>query len=111
VPGLETTLPLLLTAVAEGRLSLERLVALTHEGPARVFGLPSQPDTWVEVDTEVRHVLGHEALHTKCGWTPFEGMQVQGRVKRVILRDQIAFEEGEICVAPGYGQIVAPSGY
>ena len=54
VPGLETMLPLLLTAVAEGRLSLERLVELTHDAPRRIFGLPAQPDTWVEVDPEAR---------------------------------------------------------
>ena len=74
VPGLETMLPLLLTAVAEGRLDLERLVELTHDAPRRIFGLPRQPDTWVEVDPGGRYILGHEGLHTKCGWTPFAGI-------------------------------------
>jgi dihydroorotase len=108
VPGLETMLPLLLTAVAEGRLTLERLVELTHDGPKRVFGLPDQPETWVEVDPSARHTLSHDNLHTKCGWTPFEGLTVQGQVQRVVLRGQTAFEGGRIRVEPGFGRAVRP---
>jgi carbamoyl-phosphate synthase/aspartate carbamoyltransferase/dihydroorotase len=109
VPGLETMLPLMLTAVAEGRLTLERLVELSHQAPRRIFDLPAQPGTSVEVDPEARFTVTHENLHTKCAWTPFDGMQLQGRVRRVVLRGQVAFEDGEIRVAPGYGQVVAPS--
>jgi dihydroorotase len=109
VPGLETMLPLLLTAVGEGRLTLERLVELTHQAPRRIFGLPAQPDTWVEVDPEARTTISHEGLHTKCGWTPFEGMPVRGRVRRVVLRGQTAFEDGEIRVQPGFGRVIEPA--
>ena len=86
VRGLETTLPLLLTATAEGRLTLDRLVELTHEAPRRIYDLPAQPDTHVEVDPVARYTLSHATQHTKCGWTPFEGASVQGRVRRVVLR-------------------------
>jgi dihydroorotase len=105
VPGLETMLPLLLTAVADGRLTLDRLVELTHHAPRRIFGLPAQPDTWVEVD-QVRTILGDEGLHTKCGWTPFAGMAAQGRVRRVVLRGRTAFEDGKILVQSGFGRVV-----
>jgi carbamoyl-phosphate synthase/aspartate carbamoyltransferase/dihydroorotase len=108
VPGLETLLPLLLTAVAEGRLTLERMVELTHTAPRRIFGLPVQPDTWVDVDPEARMVLGGRGLHTKCGWTPFEGMKVRGRVERVVMRNQTVFEGGQILVEPGFGRVLAP---
>ncbi len=108
VPGLETMLPLMLTAVAEGRLTVERLVELAHEAPRRIFGLPVQPETWVEVDVAARHTLADEGLHTRCGWTPFQGMAVQGRVRRVVLRGQIAFEDGEIGVEPGSGKAIRP---
>ncbi|HUT17886.1 MAG TPA: amidohydrolase family protein [Anaerolineae bacterium] len=86
VPGLETMLPLLLTAVHEGRLSLERVVELLYEGPRRVYGLPAQPETGVEVDLDAAYTLGETPLYTKCGWTPFAGMRVHGRVRRVTLR-------------------------
>jgi dihydroorotase len=86
VPGLETTLPLVLSAVRERRLSLERAIELLYEGPRRIYGLPAQPGTGVEVDLEASYVLGETPLHTKCGWTPFAGMRVHGRVRRVTLR-------------------------
>jgi carbamoyl-phosphate synthase/aspartate carbamoyltransferase/dihydroorotase len=104
VPGLETMLPLMLTAVAEGRLTIERLTELTYESPRRIFGLPPQSDTWVEVDPHARYTLSDEELHTKCGWTPFAGMTVQGRIQRVNLRGQIAFEDGTVRVDPGFGR-------
>ncbi len=106
VPGLETMLPLLLTAVAEGRLTLERLVALTYDAPRRIFGLPAQLDTWVEVDAAARYTLSDEGLFTRCGWTPFAGLRVQGRVRRVVLRGQTAYEDGQIRVRPGFGGVV-----
>lgn len=105
VPGLETMLPLLLTAVAEGRLTLEQLVELTHAAPRRIFGLPAQPGTWVDVDPAARKVLSNQDLHTKCGWTPFEGMSVQGQVRRVVIRHQAAFEDGQVLVEPGFGRL------
>lgn len=108
VPGLETMLPLLLTAVAEGRLSMERLVELTYHGPRRVYGLPAQPETWVEVDTDDRYTVTPDLLHTQCGWNPFEGMTVQGRVRQVVLRGQTVFQDGQIVATPGYGRVVAP---
>jgi dihydroorotase len=108
VPGLETMLPLLLTAVAQGRLSLERLVELTHDGPRRIFGLPSQPDTWVEIERDARYRLGHAPLHSRCGWTPFAEMTVQGRVERVVLRGVLAVEDGLVRAAPGTGRVILP---
>jgi len=108
VPGLETMLPLLLTAVAEGRLTLERLVELTHTAPRRIFGLPAQPDTWVEVDMDALCPLLSRELHTRCGWTPFEGWPVRGRVQRVALRGQVAMKDGEIEAKPGWGRVVTP---
>ncbi len=106
VPGLETMLPLMLTAVTEGRLTMERLVELVHDAPRRIFGLPTQPDTWVEVDPGARHTLSHGNLHTKCGWTPFEGMDVRGRVQRTVLRGQTVFEDGLVRVQPGFGRSI-----
>jgi len=99
VPGLETALPLMLTAVAEGQLTLERLLALMAHNPRRIFGLPAQPETWIEVDLDAAYTLSDTALHTKCGWNPFSGMAVRGRVVQVQLRDRLIFKDG----APYYG--------
>lgn len=48
-PGLETMLPLLLTAVSEGRLTLEDIVKRLYDNPRRIFNLPLQENTYVEV--------------------------------------------------------------
>jgi carbamoyl-phosphate synthase/aspartate carbamoyltransferase/dihydroorotase len=100
VPGLETALPLMLTAVAEGRLSLDRLVELMAHNPRRIFGLPKQPDTGVLVDPQATYPLPHQGLHTRCGWSPFSGMTVQGRIREVRLRGQTVFKDGEIAPIP-----------
>ncbi|MBN1580773.1 MAG: amidohydrolase family protein [Anaerolineae bacterium] len=85
VPGLETTVPLLLNAVYENRLTLERMIELLYDGPRRVYGLSKQPETSVKVELDKRHTLNNHTLYTKCGWTPFAGVHVRGMVRSVIL--------------------------
>jgi dihydroorotase len=104
VPGLETTLPLLLTAVADGRLSWERLIELTSEKPARIFGLKRDERTYIEVGPDDRCILDGSSLRTKCGWTPFEGIKVRGHVVRVYLRGALAYADGQVLVQPGFGR-------
>ena len=103
-PGLETALPLLLTAVHQGRLTLDALLRRMVDNPRRIYHLPEQPDTWVEVDTEARWEVHARETHTRCGWTPFEGWPVQGRVERVFLRGQLAYDHGQVLAPPGYGR-------
>jgi carbamoyl-phosphate synthase/aspartate carbamoyltransferase/dihydroorotase len=106
VPGLETSLLLMLAAVEAGRLSRERLEALMAHNPRRIFGLPEQPDTHVEVELGAPVTLEDEKVHSKCGWTPFAGVTVSARVRRVVLRGQVAFEDGKVCAAPGSGRLL-----
>ena len=108
VAGLETSLPLMLTAMRQGRLSLDRLVELMALNPRRIFGLPSQPDTIVEIDPDARHTLANDRLFTRCGWTPFAGMIVQGLVRRVTLRGRIVFDvdQPEAIAPPGAGRVI-----
>ncbi len=98
VPGLETTLPLMLTAVHEGRLTMERLVELLHDGPRRVYSLPGQPETGIKVDPDETYVLGEEPLYTKCDWTPFAGQRVFGRLRQVTLRGKTVYQDHHVNV-------------
>ncbi|NWW74837.1 PYR1 protein, partial [Climacteris rufus] len=105
-PGLETMLPLLLTAVSEGRLSVEDIVQRLYENPRKIFGLPAQEDTYVEVDLEHEWIIPSSTAFSKAHWTPFEGMKVKGTVRRVVLRGEVAYIDGQVLVPPGYGQDV-----
>ncbi len=105
-PGLETLLPLLLTAVAEKRLTVDDIVQKLVTNPRRIFNLPEQPETWVEVDEQAEYELKASEQYTRCGWTPFEGWQVKGRVRKVVLRGKEAYRDGKILVEPGYGRNV-----
>ena len=109
VPGLETALPLMLTAVKEKRLSLERLVELMVINPRRIFNLPEQPETYIEVDLEATYTLSDRETQSKCGWHPFVGRPVTGRVERVILRGQLAYDAslagGKVVAKPGQGRV------
>jgi carbamoyl-phosphate synthase/aspartate carbamoyltransferase/dihydroorotase len=72
--------------------------------PRRIFHLSEQPETWVEVDEEKAYEIHAADQFTRCGWTPFEGWRVKGRVRKVVLRGRTAFEDGKFLVESGYGQ-------
>ncbi len=102
-PGLETALPLLLTAVREGRLTLDDVIQRMAFNPRRIFRLPSPSDTWVEVDPDTAWDIPLHGWHTRADWTPFAGMRVWGRVRRVVLRGQEVFRDGQVLAPPGSG--------
>lgn len=105
-PGLETALPLLLTAVHEGRLTLADLEQRLCEAPRRLFGLPEQPDTWVEVDADAEWTIPDRMPYSRAGWTPFAGRRVRGRVERVVLRGAEVVRGGVVLAPPGTGRDV-----
>lgn len=79
VPGVETMLPLLMNAVTEQKITLGQLIAKTVTNPCRILRIPapsltpgSRADLAVYADTPVK--ISGESLHSRCGWTPYEGM-------------------------------------
>jgi dihydroorotase (multifunctional complex type) len=95
LPGLDTTLPLLLDAAARGTLALEQVVGAYSERPARWYGLyPEKGSLEVGADADVALValggagreLRDEDVLSKAGWTPYAGRQVRGDVIGVWLR-------------------------
>ncbi len=109
-PGLETALGLLLSAVRDGRLTMEGLVARMHDNPRSIFGLPPQQETYIEVEEQDWRVSAAE-LHSRCGWTPFEGRTLHGRVRRVVLRGEAVFRDGKVRAAPGSARVVTPAAH
>jgi len=108
VPGLETTLPLLLTAVSEKRLTIDDIVRLCHTNPAKIFNIKTNPKTKIEIDPNSKFLILNSKLFTKCGWSPFAGMKVRGKVERVFIRGKRVFENGKILVKPGSGKVIFP---
>lgn len=105
VAGLETSLPLMLNGVVNGRITSDRLIELMATNPRRIFNLPQQSDTQVEVEM-TPYTINNQNLYTKCGWTPFAGMKAAGQVTRVTLRGQVVYEDGQVVAQPGSGQII-----
>ncbi len=106
VPVSEVLLPLMGTAVSEGRLAQDRLEELVVTAPRRIFGIPCPPDTWTELEFEVSTQLRGAQMQALCGWTPFEGQEVTCRVAAVQLHGRLAFDGQEILVPPGFGRQV-----
>jgi dihydroorotase-like cyclic amidohydrolase len=103
-PGLETLLPLLLTAVDDGQMTMEHIIEKSIVNPRKIFNLPEQPETWIEVDENAEYETRAAEQFTRCGWTPFEGWKVKGKVRKVVLRGKTVFEEGKVFAEAGYGK-------
>ena len=103
-PGLETLLPLLLTAMHDGRLTMDDIIEKSVVNPRRIFNISEQPETWIQVDENMDYEIKAGNQFTRCGWTPFEGWKVKGKVTKVVLRGKTAFEDGRVLAERGYGQ-------
>lgn len=113
-PGVETSMPLMLSQVAHGRLTLPDYVRMACEAPARAFGLaarkgrlsPGLDADIVLVDMTRSGVLRGAALHSIGNGTPFEGMPVQGLPVRTLLRGQTIALDGAVTCHGGIGRNV-----
>lgn len=115
VPGVETSLPIMLHAVKKGRISLQCLVERMAINPARVFGLNKKGDIKVGNDADLVFVdfknvtpIKAENMHSRAGWTPFEGMHaifpkmamIRGGI---VLDGEVVGEKRYGCFIPGKG--------
>lgn len=91
VPGLETTLLMLLRANHFGVITRERIKKLTHYNPIKIFGLDEQKNSFVEIDQDSPIIIRGENLKTKCKWTPFEGFEVRDTIIRTTLRGEVIY--------------------
>jgi len=93
-PGIETLLGVMYSeGVAKGRIGSERLVEVLSSNPARLFGLPHKGSLEVGRDADIvlldplaRRTLRQSGLHHTSDYTPFEGLEVTGEVRDVLLR-------------------------
>src|ERR1700722_5632765 len=88
IPGIETTLPLLLNAYNEKRITLEKIIALTCMNINRIFELKPNRDV-VLVDLDLIKEVRDEDLKTKCGWSPYAGRKLKGWPIYTILKGKV----------------------
>ncbi|MHA1768642.1 MAG: dihydroorotase [Candidatus Thorarchaeota archaeon] len=107
IPGLETTLPLMLTEVFEGRIAWADYFRICCSAPARILGIPNKgvlakgyDADIVLVRKEEYKVVGKE-FYSKAKITPFEGRRVLARPLTTIVGGEIVFRDGEIVIGPG----------
>ena len=117
-PQIQDYLKLFLTAVDEGKLTLDKLVRITSYNPARIFGvLPrkgviqvgSDADL-VIVDMNKEETITNETTYTRVGWTPYHGRKVKGVPVYTIVRGKVVMQDGKVVGKPGDGEFVAPLG-
>jgi carbamoyl-phosphate synthase/aspartate carbamoyltransferase/dihydroorotase len=77
---------------------MDDIVQKSISNPRKIFHLPEQSETWIEVDENAEYEIRASEQFTRCGWTPFEGWKVKGQVRKVVLRGKTAFEEAKILV-------------
>ncbi|MFW6115921.1 MAG: dihydropyrimidinase [Chloroflexota bacterium] len=116
LPGVETLLPLMAThALADDRLSLPEVVALLCANPARLWGLwprkgvlqPGSDADIVVYDPAPEGEIRAEGLHYAAGYSPYEGMTVQGEVRATICRGEVVYRGGRFTGREGRGQFVS----
>jgi dihydroorotase len=103
MPGVQTLVPLMLTHVAQGRLSLERFIDLTSAGAQRVFGTANKGRMAVSydadltiVDLKAKRTITHDQQASRCGWTPFDGVEATGWPMATIVRGRVVMQDGEL---------------
>jgi dihydroorotase len=103
MPGVQTLLPIMLTHVAAGRLSLAKLVELTSAGPQRLFGMTGKgriaygyDADFSVVDLRARWTVTEDWLASRAGWSPYTGDAMVGRPVGTIIRGQRVMWEGQL---------------
>ena len=111
--GVQTLVPIMLDHVNSGRLTLERLVDLTSHGPQRLFGLRGKGRIAVGYDADLtivdlkrRETIRNSWIESRCGWTPYDGVEVIGWPAGTFVRGRKVMWHGEI-LGPALGEPVA----
>jgi len=110
-PSTQFYLSLLLTAVSEGKITLDRVVELTSSSPARLFNiekkgsiLPGNYADLVLVDMNKEYEIRDEDVLSLVGWSPYAGRKVKGKPIVTIVRGQTVYKDGKVVGKKGMGK-------
>lgn len=114
-PGIENRMELLLSeGVNKGKISLNKFVELTSTNTAKIFGMYPQKGTIAagsDADIAIfapdeKHILSAKTHHMNCDYSSYEGMEVTGKCKTVVVRGQIAVLNNELLIKKGFGKYI-----
>ncbi len=113
IPGLETTLPLMLTQIARRRLAIADIVRLLSENPARIFGLrgkgaitPGAEADLTVVDIKADSTVDASRFKSKAKYSPFDEWKLKGKPAKTFVKGQLVMDNGDIVGSPGTGKLV-----
>jgi len=117
VPGLETMLPLMLTQVDQGHLSLSTLVTAMSRNPSRILGIKDRGELregavadLVVVDLKREYKIDSSRFYSKAKYSPFDGWRVKGKPVKTFVSGRLVMDDGEMLAKPGSGGIIRWSG-
>ncbi|ADL02333.1 dihydroorotase [Brevundimonas subvibrioides] len=112
MPGVQTLVPVMLTHVANGRMTLERFVDLTSAGAQRIFNIAGKgrlaegyDADLTLVDLKAKRTITHDQQASRCGWTPFDGFEATGWPMTTIVRGRVVMSDGDL-VGTAHGRPV-----
>ncbi|HAJ46340.1 MAG TPA: dihydroorotase [Alphaproteobacteria bacterium] len=110
MPGVQTLVPVMLTHVAAGRLSLERFADLVAHGPQRIFGLAGKgrialgyDADFTIVDLKARRRIENRWIASRCGWSPYDGFEATGWPIMTMIRGRIVMRDDQV-LGTAHGQ-------
>ncbi len=114
IPGVETSMRLMLNGVNNGKTSLNKVVEAMCENPAKIYALYPQKGIIqvgsdadiVILDMEKEEIISNDKVISKCKWSPYDGWKIKGVPETVMVRGQIVVKDGKVVGKPGMGQFV-----
>ena len=115
IPGVETSLKVMLNGVNNGKTSINRVVECMCEKPAKIYGLfPQKGHIAVGVDADMvilnmekEETISNDNIVSKCGWSPFDGKTLKGAPGTVIVRGKVVARDGKFVGKAGYGRFIS----
>ncbi len=114
-PAIEHRLELLFSeGVNKGKITLNKFVEVTATNPAKIFGMyPKKGTIGIDSDADLiifdpneKHAISAKTHHMNVDYSSYEGWELKGKCKTVLLRGQVAIDNGEVKIKKGYGQFV-----
>jgi len=103
VPGVETSLLLMLDAVNKNLLDIKKLVKIMSENPAKIFGIKNKGKIksgydadFVVVDLKSKTTIKNKNIFSKCGWSPFDGFELKGKIIKTFVNGNLVFNDGKL---------------